>query len=231
LSDDFLSFVYKSVYEFQRSSILDYSNSAHPRILEIGSAGGITKSINPLIITSDIRWEDQVDLEIKNQKLPIEDSSLDGIIGKDVLHHIPDLAEHFSEVLRCLKVGGVAIYSEPNWNLFSKIIFVLLHPEPFITKSKEWKFSSHDPMYSNQALPFIVFERDIEEFRKMFKEFEVFLLGSNIGLSFLISGGVYSRTKVPSKVLISLMKLENRYPVWIKLFGLNRFILIRKRVS
>lgn len=230
LKDSYLCHVYKTIFDFSMSKILTIEGT-HPTVtLEIGSAGGITKFLNQSVITSDIRTCANVDFVLQNELIPFDDESIDRIIGKDVLHHIPDIEKHFLEVERCLKNGGIAVYSEPNWNVFSRFVFTFFHPEPYLTRVKEWKFTSNDPMFSNQALPFLVFKRDLVKFHELFKNLAVEIYSPSIGVAFALSGGVYSRNKIPSKLLILLSKLENRIPFWMKFFGLNRYIVIRKGI-
>ena len=230
MKDEYLTHVYKTIFDFSISRIPSTAE-LHPMvILEIGSAGGITKFLNQSVVTSDIRIGNNIDHVLQNEIIPFEDESIDRLIGKDVLHHIPDIKKHFLEVERCLKDGGVAVYAEPNWNLFSRFVFSFFHPEPFLMSAKEWKFASSDPMFSNQALPFVVFKRDLGKFHELFKNLKVEIYPPSIGVTFALSGGVYSRNKIPAKLLILLSKLENRSPVWMKFFGLNRFIVIRKLV-
>ena len=198
-------------------------------ILEIGSAGGITKILNSEIVTSDVRRALGVDLVIDaSQPLPFGESSVDGLIAKDVLHHLQDPVAHFKELGRVLKLGATAVYAEPNWNLISRIIFHFFHPEPWIQQS-DWKFKSPDPMFANQALPWIIFIRDRKEFESEFPNLEVLVSDIPLnGVAFLLSGGVYNRTKFSSDFLMKLAAWEISHLMWMKLFGLTRIIAVRR---
>ena len=102
--------------------------------MELGSAGGITKEYYPDILTTDVRIQDGVDFELDSDfSLPFADASVDCIIAKDVLHHISDPNAHFQEINRVLKSGGTVIYTEPNWNFVSRLVFTFFHPEVFNT--------------------------------------------------------------------------------------------------
>jgi SAM-dependent methyltransferase len=226
--DHYLSFIYRSILDDLLEGLQIPAASRASIIVEIGSAGGITKRIYPEILTCDVRKFRDVDRMIFDNKLPFDSKSLQGIIGKDVLHHIPDIKRHLEEVYRTLKVGGSAIYSEPNWNFLSRFIYVFIHPEPFIRKARDWGFDSNDPMYSNQALPYIVFVRDSDMLKLMFPDLTFEVLQPTIALSFLFSGGVYSRTRIPSWFLLSFAKLERKSKIWMRFFGLNRIIRVTK---
>jgi SAM-dependent methyltransferase len=225
LVDSFLTFIYEGTLDRQLQD-LDFNN----RVLELGSAGGITKLKFPWVITSDVRQSPGVDIVLReNEKLPFEDRSFDRVICKDVLHHISDPKRHFEEMLRILISGGKVVYTEPNWNFFSRVIYKFLHPEPFCETQKEWNFENLDPMHSNQALPWIIFIRDADIFHQTFPDFvlEIDSVPTN-AFSYLISGGVFKRNRVPSKFLIPLSKFENRNQMHMKFFGLSRTIEITK---
>ena len=225
LADSFLTFIYERTLNRQLEKL-----DLNKKVLELGSAGGITKFKFPWIITSDPRPSPGVDMVLRaNEELPFEDNSIDRVICKDVLHHISEPKKHFEEMFRILKVGGKIVYTEPNWNLFSRVIYQFLHPEPFCATQKGWNFENLDPMYSNQALPWIIFCRDAEIFHQMFPGFvlEIDSVPTN-AFSYLISGGVFKRNKIPSKFLMTLSEFENRNKMHMKFFGLSRTIEITK---
>ena len=227
-ADGYLYSEYKFITERLISGLdLDFSRGK-PVVMEVGSAGGITKSLFKDVVTTDVRSAIGVDLLIENNQLPTETESLDGLFGKDVLHHIPEIQIHFDEMFRTLKVGGSAIYSEPNWNLFSRLVFTFLHPEPFYRKAKSWAFDTSDPMFANQALPFIVFVRDQRKFLTQNPKLQFSIFPPTLGLSYLLSGGLYNRTILPSRFLIKLSNWERRSPHWMKLVGFNRIIKITR---
>jgi len=201
-------------------------------LIEIGAAGGITKLIWPEVVTTDVRTGPGVDKVMYAEKIDAPDSTLDVLFGMDALHHVRSPQKHFSELVRALKIGGNAIYIEPNWNLFSKFCFKILlkylHPEPYDTKQKNWELSNPDPMMGNQAQALNIFVRDAEKFRSEFPELKVEILEPLKGPSFLFSGGVHTRLPIPSAFLILGHRLENRFPSLLGLFGLGRIIRLTK---
>ena len=191
LSDEYLREIYRDIVE-EQLSLKTSKNLDSNVVVELGSAGGITKKISPEIYTTDVRIQDGVDFELNSDfSLPFLDTSVDCIIAKDVLHHISDPNAHFQEINRVLKVGGTVIYTEPNWNFVSRLVFTFFHPEVFNRNQVEWSFPSSDPMYSNQALPYIIFVRDLEIFEDLYPNFEVTIHPKRMnGLSF------YSRVEL-----------------------------------
>jgi SAM-dependent methyltransferase len=230
LGDPFLLASYKDILHAQLSLLAPL---AHPRtIVELGSSGGITKLVQREVITTDVRQSDGIDCILNvDLTLPFASSSVSGIIAKDVLHHISDPESHFMEIKRVLKSGGMAIYVEPNWNFVSRVVFTFMHPEPFESKQIDWKFKSQDPMYSNQALPYIIFVRDVDRFKSLFPELEVVIEKKTLnGLSFLLSGGVMQRTFLSHRVLLLLKRFESKSKILMVLFGTSRIIKITKRI-
>jgi SAM-dependent methyltransferase len=229
LNDVFLKTIYHDILQHQLSFFTPEIQETSI-ILELGSAGGITKILRPEVITCDVRASTGVDALLgQDFSLPLTDSAADLIIAKDVLHHISNPVAHFDEIFRVLKTGASVIYAEPNWNLISRIIFKYFHPEPFKPNQLGWKFESPDPMYSNQALPYIIFVRDQDLFKSMYPRLRLTLHPSNInGLSFLLSGGVMSRSVISSRVLLRIYQLERCIPFTRQIFGTLRFIQLTK---
>ncbi len=201
-------------------------------ILEIGSAGGITKVVWPEVQTTDVRVSPGVDFEMSAEKIQAEDNSVDVLFGMDALHHARDPMAHFSELNRVLKQGGNAIYIEPNWNFFSRLCFKVLlkylHPEPYDTKQLDWEIKNEDPMMGNQAQAFNIFVRDKAKFQKEFPKLRVEILQPLKGLSFLLSGGVHTRLPIPSALLLPIYRFEENNKRWISAFGLGRVIRLTK---
>ncbi len=231
LNDKYLKWMYSEI--LREMLVLGGFNHlpTGTKIVELGSAGGITDDEYGEIETSDIRECTGVQKVINGETLPYSDSSVHLIIAKDVLHHIPNSRKHFSEVDRVLVNGGIIVYAEPNWNFLSRFVFSFLHPEPFLPDSKSWEFESTNPMHSNQALAFMVFKRDVAQFNLEFPNLKLEIHNPINGIAMLLSGGVYKRTKIPSGFLVSLGKLEHKRVLWMKMFGLNRFITLTKETS
>ena len=112
-SDEYLRLTYKEILDYQLS--LSRKALKDKVVVELGSAGGVTKLLYPEIYTTDVRIQTGVDYELNDDfSLPFTSASVDYIVAKDVLHHISDAQAHFLEVERVLKIGGSVIYAEPN---------------------------------------------------------------------------------------------------------------------
>ena len=202
------------------------------QILEIGSAGGNTKSVYPNVITSDVRAADGVDLVMRAELISFGDQTLDIIFGMDAFHHVRDPEQHLREVSRTLRVGGNALYIEPNWNNFSrfcfKILLKYLHPEPYDDEIEEWKLTDLDPMMGNQSQAYNIFVRDLEKFNALFPNIKVEILNPIKGIAFLLSGGVHTRLPIPSGILLQISRFENSRPSLLSKFALGRLIRLTK---
>ena len=230
LRDSFLSFVYKSHLDRLLISInLNEVGSSDLKVIEIGAAGSVTKLLKPEVVTLDVREDENVDLVISSEDLPFDDSTVFGVIGKDVFHHIANPEKHLSEVRRILVSGGKCAYIEPNWNIFSRFFYTLAHPEPWKATQLEWDFITKDPMYSNQALPWIVFVRDYKKFETKYPDLRLEVHDMPLlGLSYLLSGGLNRRNRISGKLLSSLYTIEQRHLRYMRIFGLARLIVLTK---
>ena len=85
------------------------------------------------------------------------------------------------------------------WNTrWSKFIYTHFHTEPFDDSAQTWEFSSDNPLYqSNQAVPWIIFERDYAQFEREFPEYKLMDVVPMNPISYLLSGGISMRRLTP----------------------------------
>jgi SAM-dependent methyltransferase len=221
----------KSYLEFYRnfkSDVATVPSLTNGKVLELGSGGGFLKSYLVDIITSDV-YEQVADLKIDAQQLPFADGEVRAIFMASVLHHIPNVKAFFCEADRVLTKGGVCAIIEPSNTLFAKFFYAKLHHEPFLPHAKHWEFTQNDAMLdSNQALSWIVFERDIDVFRS---EFPNLIIEKKYFLStweYFFSGGVNYSALVPSFMYSAITILAYILRPLDRFFSLSWYILIRK---
>ena len=190
-------------------------------LLELGSGPGFLGDIVENLISSEVFFIPGVNLILDGQYLPFKDSSLGGIAMTDVFHHIPSVKKFLAESGRCVKPGGILTMIEP-WNTpWARFIFSNFHPEPFLAKAKNWEFESSGPVSgANQALPWIVFERDRQEFIKNFPVWEIKSIKPGMPLRYLLSGGIEHRNLVPNFSYPFWKKLENNLSPWMNNLGM-----------
>jgi SAM-dependent methyltransferase len=185
---------YKDWYHLISSSI---EPSSH-RILEIGSGAGFLNETIPHLITSDILPLPWTKLVMNGLHLPFSQNALDALIMVNVLHHIPDPTTFFYEAARCIKPLGKIIMIEPWATTLSRFIYTHFHYEPFDPDIDHWTLESIGPLSTaNDAMPWILFERDLESFQKSFPMWQIAKIKPSISLPYLLSGGVSMPSLMP----------------------------------
>ncbi|MFT5435144.1 MAG: SAM-dependent methyltransferase [Myxococcota bacterium] len=194
-SKPFLQNLYRSFYRELASAS---ERSPQGMRLEIGAGAGFMEDVLPGVRTLDLRPGGQVDVCASALELPFASQSLATVFMLDVLHHLPDLRLFFDEMRRTLKPGARLIMIEPYNTLLGKLIYTHLHHEPFDDTFTEWRLAEGGPMTaSNQALPWIVFERDRDQFERDYPELEITMVRPHTMALYLLSGGLSMRELVP----------------------------------
>lgn len=180
--------------------------------LEIGSGGGFIKDLDSSVITSDILELPNVDKVFNAEKMPFEDSQLSAIMMVNVFHHIPNVRNFLTEASRVLKKGGKIIMIEPANSLLSRFIYKNFHHELFDEK-RDWTFPESGPLSgSNQALPYIVFKRDKNEFARSFPNLSVDKFYLHTAYRYILSGGVSRNQLVPDFMYSFFRTMEGVFP-------------------
>ena len=79
-------------------------------VIDIGSGN---HRLDDYVITLDGVAYDAVDIVADLRWLPFRSASVDGIVSRSVLEHIPDLSPLLSEIRRCVRVGGYTAHLIP----------------------------------------------------------------------------------------------------------------------
>ncbi len=195
-SKPFLEKLYIEWYGFLLNRTKDLPKDG--KILELGSGGGFLKELLPEVITSDVMELPGNDMTFSAEEMPFEDNSLSAIFMIDVLHHIPNCKKFFAEAERTLKKGGMIIMSEPANSTWSRYFYQNHHHEPFKPDAESWEIPYSGPLSgANGAIPWIVFERDIDTFHKLFPQLKLETVKYHTPLRYLLSGGMSYRSLVP----------------------------------
>lgn len=191
------TFLKKIYTEWYQSFLKIIPTLPKGKLLEIGSGGGFLKDLEPSIITSDILELPHCDMIFSAEEMPLEDNSINAIFMLNVLHHIPDCKKFFKEAERVLVKGGIIFMIEPANTAFSRFIYRKFHHEPFDMKA-EWEFQAGNPLsVSNQALPSIVFQKDLNKFEKLFPNLKYEKTKLHTPLRYLMTGGLSFKSLVP----------------------------------
>lgn len=168
-------------------------------VLEIGSGAGFLKELFPSVLASDIFFVPHVDLICDAQNLPASSQSLGGIVMTNVLHHLSNPRQFFSEATRCVVNGGVIAMIEPWKTPWSEYVYSKLHYEPFDAKASSWGCEPGKPLSNaNNALAWIIFQRDLDQFHEEFPNWRIHNIQPMMPFVYLLSGGVSLKSLAPA---------------------------------
>jgi len=230
-NDAFLYRVYEDIYkEFERISGI--SGITKAKVLEIGAGDfSCAEKYFPSVIKSDIESSSD-DVLIENHdvnRLSYPNNYFDIILAKDVIHHFKNPIDNLVELSRVLKPDGLIIVSEPYWSLLGRFIFRFFHPERWDTKVLRLEIDSLDPWVSNQALLYLLNSKFNKEFTNRVPTLQIRIYGPTYGLAYALSGGVFSRTIIPSSLLLAFYKLEKiLFTMTSNIFALNIIATFQK---
>ena len=120
------------------------------------------------MVTSDILSLPNVDKVFSAEELPFNENELASIVMLNVFHHIPKPYLFLKEAERTLVKGGKIIMIEPANSALARFIYKRFHHEPFDEKGGREIEAGNPLSNSNQALPYIYFERDLNLFKTQF---------------------------------------------------------------
>jgi SAM-dependent methyltransferase len=202
------------------------------RRLEIGAGATIFKQRYPEIVSSDIKRAAHLDLVVDALKMPFRRESLRAIYGINCFHHFPDPDRFFRELVEVLVPGGGCILIEPYHGpvgaAFYKRLFTTEH---FDTTQEEWTSSNRHVMDgANQALSYIVFQRDLKMFEARYPQLEVVVQKPIRSFTrYVLSGGLNFRQLLPGVTSPLLRATESAITPLHRFLALHHFIVIRKR--
>jgi len=198
------------------------------KMIELGSGGGFLKEIVPSVLCTDILELPSNDLTFSALEMPFNKNELSAIFMIDTFHHIPDSKLFLTEVGRVLKKDGMLVMSEPANSVWGRFIYKNFHHEPFDVNG-DWKIPSSGPLSgANGALPWIVFERDFENFNSLFPSLQLVEIKYHTPLMYLISGGVSFKQVFPDFSYSIFRSIDKFLPFITKQMSMFTTIKIRK---
>ena len=152
-------------------------------------------------------------------------------MGINCFHHFhtPDL--FFKELQRVLTKGGGCILIEPHYGILANYFYKNLHEsEHFNKKQNGWNESDAELSGANQALSYIIFQRDKALFLNRYNNLQIVHHKplSNY-IQYFMSGGLNFRQLSPSYSLSLLKLFETVLLPFIYIFALHHVYVIRKR--
>ena len=227
LQKGFLKKVYKKFYRDLMSHIPEPQTKT---LVELGSGAGFIKQMYPNVQTSDVLdLTGLVDKVFDATKMPFDDKTIDGILLINVLHHIKNVEQFFTEACRVLKEHGRIVMIEPANTPWSRFVYTRFHHEVF-DPNADWQVEGERPLLDgNDALAWIIFHRDREVFTKKFPEFTIIKTYCHTPISYLLSGGFTLKQLLPacSYGIISGIEFLSRFAG--NLTGMFQTIVLEKR--
>jgi SAM-dependent methyltransferase len=191
---------FKKVYQYFYRIFQKYSvNLAKGPKIELGSGAGFIKELIPDVITSDVIKLPICDRVINAEKIPYRDSTLSVIYLLNTFHHIKNPKKALLEFDRTLKKGGKVIMIEPYNSRWGRFIYKNFHYEGFDETISQWKIKGKGPLSdANNALPSVIFERDRDQYKKLFPHLELSVFTPHTPFLYLLSGGLKKNQFVPT---------------------------------
>lgn len=225
--------ILREIYEdWYRMIISDLSEVEGPTV-ELGAGGGNFKEYYPKAISADIEKRDWLDMSFDAHEMPFEDGSIANIVMIDVLHHLADPLAFLNEASRVLASGGRLLMLEPYPSPFSRIIYSLFHPEPFIYDVDYFSMNARrekDPWDSNQAVPYLIFHKLADKFEERFgnrlriRKRELLSM-----LAYPLSGGFENRPLISESIIRSIMKFENSMSLLRRFMAFRTYIVLERQ--
>lgn len=188
----------RKIYALWYRKLVDSLPHLDGKVLELGSGAGFLEKHLPQVITSEVFFCNHIKVVLDGLWLPFADGSLSAVIMSDVFHHLHQPHRFLQQAERCIQPGGVISMIEPWHTPWSARVYTHLHQEPFEPDVLDWDFPSSGPLSSaNQALPWIVFERDLQRFQEAFPNWKLEKVEPFMPFSYLASGGISLRNLMP----------------------------------
>ena len=195
--------------------------------IELGCGASFINKTNKSIKKTDVFLNSNTDFKLNAMEVGEKfEHKISNLILVNVFHHISNPELFLKSAEKSLLEGGRIIMIEPSNNFWSKLVYKFIGHEKFDTKQIDWDFASKDPLLdSNQALSWIIFERDFNKFKNSFPMFSIIKKKNMMPISYLISGGHSFNTRI-GKIIKVIRKMERFF--FDKHFGMFNLICIEK---
>lgn len=199
--------------------------------IELGSGAVSMKRNNKDIQTSDIVASSYNDMTLDAQNMHLDNNSVAIFFAQNVFHHFNNPEKFFDELMRVLKPGGGVIMLEPYHGPLASFIYKNFIPGEIFDKTQQsWASDNKGPMIgANQALSYIVFNRDKNKFHSLYPDFEIsFTCIQNNYLRYILSGGLNFRKLIPDALDPLLKFFEFLLRPVNSFFGIHHIIVLKR---
>ena len=201
--------------------------------VELGAGSSFFKNQYPDILSTDIEPSDGLDQVVNALKMPFSDGEVRVLYAINCFHHLPDPRTFFTEANRVLAEGGGIVIIDPYYGWLARWFYRrLFKAEHFNENQVDWKTptAEHGPMHgANQALSYIVFVRDREQFATEFPQFIIVEQRTFLNyIRYVFSGGLNFRQLAPTFLGPLLRLLEWVFSPLSGILALHHVIVIKK---
>tara|TARA_B100001964_G_C14178884_1_gene575207 strand:+ start:407 stop:1249 length:843 start_codon:yes stop_codon:yes gene_type:complete len=198
-------------------------------VVEVGCGSGFLRDVLQNVVATDVFLHSGLHVVLNATHLPLADRSLCGIVMTNVLHHLQRPRRFFSEAARCVRPDGVVVMVEPWTTAWSRVIYRFVHHEPFQPWAANWESPSSGPMHgANQALPWIIFRRDVAQFEQLYPEWRIEKIKPIMPFRYLLSGGVSMRNLMPDWTFYLWLWLEELLGPLLGSMAMFAVIILRR---
>lgn len=223
--------VFAELYDRCMELDRDHGSGEGQRI-EIGAGSSLFGERYPEVVATDIKPHPHLDRVLDAQAMDLEADSARAIFGINCFHHLPDPMAFFSELDRVLVPGGMCVLVEPYHGPLAAAFYArLFETESFDRTQVTWDDAGRTIMHgANQALSYIVFERDRALFEQRCPTLEIVAQEPLTSWPrYLLSGGLNFRQLVPTRSERLLRGLEHLLAPASRWLALHHVVALRRR--
>ncbi len=199
--------------------------------IELGAGVAPIRDSYPDVLATDVVAGVGLDRVLDAEDMDLPDASVRVLFGQNCFHHFPHPKRFFEELERVCVPGGGAILLEPYFGPLASYLFQrMFRSEGYDKQFPSWNTPSTGPMNgANQALSYIVFERDRSEFERLFPRLQiVHRERCDYYLMYLLSGGLNFRQMFPARGWPLLAAIEAMLASCKPWVALHHVVVIRK---
>jgi SAM-dependent methyltransferase len=225
--------VFTEFYRACRSLDAQYFSGPGLRV-ELGAGVSLLKEVYPDVWCTDVKGTSSVDVVVDAQAMPFAAASVRAMYAINCFHHFPQPERFFAELECVLAPGGGCVIIEPYHGPVARWFYRrLFDTETFDPDAPGWGNADAGIMKgANQALSYIVFDRDVDRFRADHPRLElVYSAPLRNQVRYLLSGGLNFRQLVPTFLAPVLVGAEALLSPLAPILSLHHVVVLRKNAS